>query len=383
MDETIRRRRIWKLAYPAARAFCRRRYHMTLDPITAERPYLLIANHTTNFLDILLVAFAAGKEPLYFIGSEHILRSGWTGRLLQWAFGLIARPKGAPAMSTVRDTIKTLKAGIPVCLFAEGNASWDGRNVPVVEGTGSLVRASGVPLVTYRLEGSYLCRPRWSRSFRRGNILGRQVRICSPEELSEMSSADINSLIEQDIREDVWERQKREMQSLPGRHRAEYLERLLYLCPSCRHIGTLHSRGDRLTCTCGASWRYTETAFLEPSQPFPDLARWEDWQKKQLRDRDFIRNGDSSLFSDSGCALSRILKEHRERQLGTGDLILDDQALTCAGHRFEMTDIREMDMVRHHILLFTTGDGYYQIRAEGQANLRKYLEIWKQKQEKT
>ena len=63
-DETIRRRRIWKLVYPAARAFCRLRYHLTLDPITAERPYLLIANHTTNFLDILLVAFAAGKDPL-------------------------------------------------------------------------------------------------------------------------------------------------------------------------------------------------------------------------------------------------------------------------------------------------------------------------------
>ena len=64
MDATARRRRIWKILYPCVRAFCRIRYRIDLEPIRAERPYLLAVNHSTNFLDILFAALASGTEPM-------------------------------------------------------------------------------------------------------------------------------------------------------------------------------------------------------------------------------------------------------------------------------------------------------------------------------
>ena len=81
------------------------------------------------------------------------------------------------------------------------------------------------------------------------------------------------------------------------------------------------------------------------------------------------------------CALSRI-EGHDETALGTGRVIQEEGALICAGHRFALEGIREMDMVRHNILLFTTDDGYFQIRASGRTNMRKYLEIFRQYQDR-
>lgn len=375
-----RHQRMWLLARPLVRAICAR-HGFTFERVDAPGPYLLISNHATNFLDIIFITAAVGKKAVSFVGSEHILRSGWAGRALNWCAGLIPRPKGAAGITSVREILKTLRSGTSVVLFAEGSASWDGRSVPVVKGTGSLVRASGVPLVTYRLEGGYLTRPRWSSGPRSGPVKGRLVHVYPPEEIKALSSDEINALIDRDIREDAWERQRKEMTHRRGKRQAEYLERLLYLCPRCHKIGTLLSEGDALTCACGAAWRYRDTGFPDPAEPFRDLAEWEDWQKAALRAGDFEREDKKTLFSDEGCALSRI-EGHDETALGTGRVIQEEDALICDGHRFALDGIREMDMVRHNILLFTTDDGYFQIRASGRTNMRKYLEIFRQYQDR-
>ena len=74
--------------------------------------------------------------------------------------------------------------------------------------TGKLVRNSGATLVTYRLEGNYLSAPRWGKGTRRGKINARLVGVYPPEELKKMKPDEITALINKDIFEDAWERQK-------------------------------------------------------------------------------------------------------------------------------------------------------------------------------
>ena len=50
--------------------------------------------------------------------------------------------------------------------------------------------------------------------------------------------------------------------------------------------------------------------------------------------------------------------------------------MTCADRAFPLAEIADMAMTQSDRLLFSAGDGYYQIRGSGNANLRKYLEIW-------
>ncbi len=378
MDEYERHQRLWHILQHI-RAFIIPAFHFDYEPIRAEGAFLLIVNHVTA-CDPLLVGIALENKQAYFVASDHILRQGILSRLLRWALGPIPRRKGASALTTVKECLRHLQAGHPVCIFAEGEQSWDGRNIPVVKGTGSLVLASRVPLITYRLEGGYLSFPRWGRGLRRGRIRGRVTGVYSPEAMAAMGRESVNRLLNENIQENAWERQAKENVRFRGRHGAEHLEKCLYLCPGCSRVGTLKSEGDRLFCGCGFQVRYTETGAFEPSSPFLNLAEWEDWQKEQLRRRGFKRpSEDGFLFADPNVSLARIDENNRALPVSAkAEIRQYEDRLTCGGRVFPLHAIPDMAMTQADRLLFTFGNDYYEIHCSGRTNLRKYLEIWKE-----
>ena len=110
MDLSKRRQRIWNALYAPVKAVMSRRFGYTFDRIDQKAPYLLIANHTTNVLDVFFTALATDRTPLVFVGSEHLMRSA-LGRFVRKNMGYISRPKGASALSTVREILTTLREG--------------------------------------------------------------------------------------------------------------------------------------------------------------------------------------------------------------------------------------------------------------------------------
>ncbi len=375
MDNYERHQRVWHLLWHFHRILSGV-FRLEYEPIRISGPILLVVNHVTA-CDPLLVGMALGQKQVYFVASDHILRQGLAGRLLQWGFGPIPRRKGASAMLTAKECLRHLRAGHSVCIFAEGEQSWDGRSIPAVKGTGSLALEAGAALVTYRLEGGYFSLPRWGKGLRRGRVRGRVTGVYTPEALAGMGKDRINRALNEGIREDAWKRQREEMIRYHGRQPAEKLERCLYLCPGCWGIGTLRSRGSRLSCGCGFTVQYTDTGYFEPAVPFPTIADWEDWQKEQLRQRRFQAAGDGMLFSDPDAALSRIDGENRaETLVKRAEIRQYEDHVACGDYVFPLRDIRDMAMTQADRLLFSIGDRYYQIRTGGGANLRKYLEIW-------
>ena len=75
---------------------------------------------------------------------------------------------------------------------------------------------------------------------------------------------------------------------------------------------------------------------------------------------------------------ARILTDHRSEKLPAGRLVQWKDHFRCGSHVFYLKDIDNMAMIKHNILLFTTGGEYYEIRCGKKSNLRKYLELWKQ-----
>lgn len=374
MDDYERHQKLWQF-FQHLRFFIVRAFRLDDEPIQAEGPILLVSNHVTA-CDPMLIGMALGKKQAYFVSSDHLARQGAAGRFIQWCFGPIQRRKGASALLTVKECLRYFRAGHSVCIFAEGEQSWDGRTIPVTEGTGTLAKAAGVTLVTYRLEGGYLSLPRWGRGLRRGRIRGRVTGVYPPEILASLNKEEINRLINEGIREDAWERQKTENVRFRGKHPAERLEKCLYLCPACRRVGTLYSRGDRFACRCGFQVRYTDTGFFQPASPFPTVAEWEDWQKEQLRLSAFAHDaGDGSLFSDRDVTLTKIDEKNRPERIAEKTEILQyADRIACGGRVFPLREIADMAMTQADRLLFSAADGYYEIR--GGVSLRKYLEIW-------
>ena len=352
-------------------------FHLTHEDLRVDGPVLLIPNHS-NAWDPLLVGTSLKNKHVYFVASEHLSRLGLVSRVLNWVIGPIPRRKASVGTDTVKACLRHFRAGHSVCLFAEGEQCWDGRTASVFPATGKLARASGATLVTFRVEGGYLSLPRWGRDIRRGKVHVHPVGIYPPEQLQKMTPKEINELIERDISEDAWARQRAHPVRYRSRRRAQGLERALYACPGCRCIGTLQTEGDRIFCRCGFSRSYTETGFFSPETPFASIAEWDQWQKKLLLERDFPRHGDL-LFFDRDMELSRIQKDHSEELLAAGDLRQYSDRLVLGTWSFPLADIGTMAMVLSHLLLLNINGEYYQIRAKKDVNLRKYLEIWKEK----
>ena len=372
------RRHVWIYRFLSVlvRPVLRAKFNLSGEKLQADGPFLLVSNHVTGW-DPLLVGVCLGGRQAYFVASEHIFRLGLLTKVLHWLLAPIPRRKASTGMDTVKACLRHLHAGHSVCLFAEGEQCWDGRTGPIFPATGKLAKSSGAALVTFRLEGGYLSLPRWGKHICRGAVHGHPVGVYSPEELKKLSPQEINALIERDIAEDAWERQRQRPVRYRGKRRAEGMERALYACPGCRRIGTLRTDRDRVFCPCGFERRYTEYGFFEPMEPFETLTDWDLWQRELLRARDFAHEGDL-LFQDEGLELKRIQSDHREELLALGTLRQFEGRIECADWRFPLPEIRSMAMVQTHLLLFSSGGNYYQLRSSTGVNLRKYLEIWKE-----
>ena len=373
-DTYLRHQRNWRVLHAILRPIIRKKFDMIREDIRVDGPILLIPNHVTSW-DPVLVAMNLRDKQVYYVASEHLFRKGLLTGLLRWLVDPIPRSKGAAGTDTVKACLRHLRAGHSVCIFAEGEQSWDGRNNPVFDSTGKLAKASGATLVTYRLEGAYLCKPRWADTMRRGKVYGHAVGIYTPEELKGMSPKEITDIINRDISENAWERQAEDPQEYKGKDLAVGLERMLYLCPGCRKTGTLSTEDDTLRCSCGFETRFGRDGLFHPGTPFANLAQWEDWQRNALRSGEFEH--EDFLFSDGNVTLTEISPDHTETQLCQGILTQYPDRLEIGKHSFSLSETDDMAMTRTHILLFSSGGKYYQLSAEKGINFRKYLEIHK------
>ena len=370
-----RHARIWRILYHLLSPFICRRFRLTKEDLHVDGPVFLIPNHVTAW-DPLIAAMSLKDKQIYYVASEHIFRLGFVSKVLAFLVGPIARPKGTSSIETVKTCMEHFKAGHSICLFAEGEQTWDGRTCAIFPATGKLVKMSGATLVTFRIEGGYFSLPRWGKGLRKGRVYAHPVQIYSPEQLRGMSAKEINAAISRDIYEDAFARQEETPVRYRSRKRAEGLERALYLCPSCKKIGTLKSRKDRLYCSCGFGTSYGENCFFEPAAPFRTIAEWDAWQKKELRAMYESAAPDQLLFADDQLAFKQILSGHGEQRLGSGRLEQYPDRIVFRGQSIALSEIESLALVQANTVLFSTRSVYCELKTKKDINLRKYLEIY-------
>ena len=379
-DPWPRHQRLWRFLYAIAHRYVTRKFNITHDELDVDGPVILIPNHVTNW-DPLIVGMSLRKKPCYFVATEHIFRLGFLSRVLNYVFAPIARPKGGSSLDAVRRMMDHLKKGHSICLFAEGEATWNGQSQPIFPATGKLVRMSGATLVTFRIEGGYLSLPRWGKGIRKGSVRSHVVNVYPPERLKKMTAQEINKIIETDIFENAFERQKELRTVYHGKTSAEKLESLLYYCPDCKKLGTLKSASDRVFCSCGFSTFFNEYGLFDPKAPFETIFEWDMWQKQELQkvlDKDRSEECSSPLFEDVSLTFRRVASNHETVSLGTVRMSQFPDRLELGALAFPLGEISDMAMVQECRLLFTSGGAYYEVLSEKHSgvNLRKYLDFY-------
>ncbi len=373
MDKDRFRSRLWRTLCFLLGPAIRHRLALDMEPLPGEGPYLIICNHVTN-LDPVILAMASPKKMITYVASENILRLHPRLRgLLYGAFAPIARRKGASGADTALTALRALRAGKNICIFAEGETSWNGLTERIQPGTAMLLRASGATLVTYRIHGGYFTFPRWASGLRRGRVKGIVAGVHPHEETAGMSPEEITDLIQREISENAFEEQKKERIPYRGKKRAECLSALLFMCPECRRIGTVRGEGDRILCSCGLRVSLDECLLPSGPSPFADLTEWDLWQTAALRD---LLTGEEPPVLKEGrddLMMWEILPDGSPRLTAMGDLEMDQEALTVGKSRFLLSHIRDMVLLQKKKLAFSYDDRYFEMHSPSPLCLRKYL----------
>ena len=378
MEISVRQEKLWRFLCRLVYPILKRRFSLEAERLPEVRPAILVCNHVTD-LDPVLLAMASPDHSMTYVASEHILRDRpFLRKLLYLCFSPIIRRKAISAVDTCRKTVRAVREGKTVCIFAEGETTWNGRTAPVQPGTGTLVKASGVPLVTYRFHGGYFAAPRWGKGIRRGKITGQVTGYWPAEKLKSMTAEEINHLIEEGIREDAFaaQRQERIESRVSGKRMLTQIETLLFMCPKCLGIGTLQGRGDCLTCSCGLEVRVDRCMLPVGESPFPDFCAWDDWQAETLRG--MVQKDPAFRLSENrdDLILTEIEPEDVPGKTDRGNLSMDREFLRVGDTAVPVASISGMATLQNRKLAISATEHYYELQAPEALCLRKYLLFW-------
>ncbi|MFO8063248.1 MAG: lysophospholipid acyltransferase family protein [Spirochaetota bacterium] len=304
-----------------------------------EPPYLIMGNHGCVWDPFILNSHI--PAPIHYVVSDSNFRS----RLVSFGLSLVGSIPKTKALSdfeTVKHIVKIKHRKGIIGIFPEGQSSWDGHSLPIYYSTAKLVKSLKVPVVVVELKGAFLSMPRWARSFRRGPVHVEYKLAFKPEDLKNMSVADIYAGLVEQLSHDDFAYQRRHMIPFGGKNRAEYLEVVLFTCPRCEERHTLKSSGNLLRCTaCGYTVRYNAYGFFEAvagTMRFDNVRSWNVWQINHFK-----------AYLDAGIgSVSRTAEEEPEAPEGAGATAAPtDESAAAAppAHESAAPIMREEDIV--------------------------------------
>jgi 1-acyl-sn-glycerol-3-phosphate acyltransferase len=365
MKVKFRHRMTAAIIRPLFYVFARLRYNFKLQPFDyrlAKGPYLIISNHASD-LDAFFVAMCF-KESIYFVANDHIFRLGFISRIISYLASPIPILKSKADIQSVRDIRSLIEQGGSIGIFPEGNRTYNGSTTFITDAFGKLAKHLKVPIVIYNIEGGYLTSPRWGDKDRKGQLFSRFKSIITPEDYDAMTPSELTELVKKELAQESPDSSHINTIRYKGKRIAEHLERILYLCPTCKSYCSIGTTGDKATCkVCGLTFRYTEQGYLTGERlDFTTVLAWDLWQRHYLAETGFsAKSDDSPLFSDGDEAMYSILRAKKTTMEDLGTLSLYKDRLQFSGKTkqkvFMFTDILDMVVYGKQNLQFTLHDG--------------------------
>lgn len=256
----------------------RYKYHESFNPKRKE-PYVLLANHTFMF-DVVHVPLNLRNTP-FIVASHNLFTKQPLKFILEEIAHAIPKSKGAADISTARSLIGAVKRGYPICIFPEGNTTFNGETTYIEESTMKLIKKLKIDVVACNVKGGYLSKPRWATSPRKNRRAELNYKvIIKKDELKNLSVEEINEIVNKELYNNDYEFQRQRMIKHPGKNKAEGLENIVYICPECESVGTLITDKDHVHCTnCSALGKINDYGFIEGLR-FDNTVDWDHWQRK-------------------------------------------------------------------------------------------------------
>ena len=343
------------------------------DRTLADRQYLIIMNHQTAY-DQFFVSMVFNK-PIYYIASEDLFSMGFLSKLLRWAVAPIPIKKQTTDVQAVMNCLKVAREGGTIALAPEGNRTFSGLPVHMNSAIIPLVKKLGLPLAIFRIEGGFGVHPRWSDVARKGPMKTYVSRIIEPEEYKDLSRDEMYALIKREMYVD----ERVVGGSYPHKNSAEYLERAMYVCPTCG-LSRFESKGTIIRCQgCGCQIEYLADKRLrgvDQPFPFPYLADWYQHQRDYVNQLDVLALTQTPIYEDTAdvfrvhaYAKKELLEQNAQLQLYGDRVILGQLEL-----HFADTSVITV-LGKNKVNIYHQGT-IYQLKGDKRFNGLKYMNLF-------
>lgn len=365
---------------PIVGAYARLKYGIEVQRFQAQgdRQYLILFNHQTAF-DQFFVAMAF-RGPVYYVASEDIFSLGWVSDIIRCLVAPIPIKKQTTDIQAVMNCIKVAREGGTLALAPEGNRTFSGRTVYMNPAIGSLAKKLGLPIALFRIEGGYGVQPRWSDAVRKGHMRAYVSRVIEPEEYKDKTPDQLFAM----IREGLEVNEACSRGEFHHKKLAEYLERVLYVCPDCG-LSQFESHDDVITCKkCGKRVRYLPTRELEGvDSPFPFrfVLDWYDYQCGFINRMDTTAHTETPLYRDTARLSEVIVCKHKELLRKEAGLSLyGDQVVIDEGQEdalvFPFSDTAAITVLGKNKLNIYYGKQVFQLKGSKRFNALKYVNLF-------
>ncbi|MDO5576059.1 MAG: lysophospholipid acyltransferase family protein [Fibrobacter sp.] len=298
-------------------------------PIFPKAPFVVLSNHGT-FFDPWIIGWYTFRPFSYMMNDDGFRGPPSISTRYLKSIDCIPKKKGTTDYKAMKTTFQFLKDGSPVCVFPEGQTTWDGETQPLFPGIEKIVKKVNSGLVLIKLQGNFLTKPWWARFTRNGRVLITAKQI-SPEEIASLSSEEILQIYKSYIYQNDIKDPENLDYPFKGEKLAEGLERFVWICMDCGCEDTLVTEGDTITCkSCGKSWNIDAhcrlSANTENTRSLHDLKDWSDMLKQKVKDK--IKTNPEILTQSQDVIMQTENEKFVFEDIDKGTLVLTPNELT-------------------------------------------------------
>ena len=361
--------RVVFLAFVKPFLFLKYKYHVkTKYKIRKGEPVLVLSNHQTD-LDPLYVHWSFNRV-LHCVATDTIFKKGFIGWFLK-RVGAIPKRKGLADLGTNMEIIKSIKNGDSVLLFAEGNRTYADFQFYITDKISRLLKAVKCTVVLYNLHGGTGVFPRFAKKPRKGKFYGEIKMILEPHDYLEMDDEELSNIIINNLR--VIDSESGELYK--SNQRAEYLERMFFLCPHCGAVSSLISNGNTVKCKkCDFEMEFGEDLKLHKVSKYgPDISI-KDWYNLQKRwTLNYLPPKDQVIYEDDNVTLLSADPYQKREKLYEGKMVLNDHELLFGDIKFPLGNINIASPISGTKMAFSDSEHNYLVRGNERFNPLKYV----------
>ena len=372
----VRHKIIVNIAKVVLKPYIKTKYNVKIEKFKEQgnRQYLILFNHQTAF-DQFLVALAI-KGHAYFIASEDLFSNGLISKLLRFAVAPIPIKKQTSDTRAVMDCSRVARQGGTIALAPEGNRTYSGKTEHVNPAISKMAKLIKLPIAFFKIEGGYGVHPRWSDCIRKGKMRAYVSKVVEPEEFLNMSDDELYEL----IKNELYVNEACDSGQFYAKNSAEYLERILYVCPTCG-LSKFVSKGDTITCcSCAKTARYLPDKTFKGDFPFKYINDWYEYQENFINSLSLSDFSLTPAFTDKAQVSEVILYKHKRKLFENATIKLYGDKITlftskvCCSFSFDL--ISGISVLGRNKLNVYVGDKVYQFKGDKSFNAVKFVNFY-------